>query len=108
MNWSPTLLHSLEFTTGSFVFSAPLHATVVLTQREIPSQLNGILCVSTYSRHAGVVLPPSSSGSAVGEQLWVGECGHHTENSQYELYSTSCHSQELSATTSRTGNSENC
>lgn len=78
MNWSPTLLHSLEFTTGSFAFSAPLHATVVLTQREIPSQLNGILCVSTYSRHAGVVLPPSSSGSAVGEQLWVGECGHHT------------------------------
>ena len=60
-----------------FAFSAPLYATVVLTQIEIPSQLNGILCVSTCSQYAAVVLSPSPSGSVVGEQLWVGECGHH-------------------------------
>lgn len=62
---------SLEFTTVSFPFSAPLYATVVLTQTEIPSPLNGILCVSTCSQHAAVVLSPSSSGSVVGEH------GHH-------------------------------
>ena len=50
---SPSL--SLEFTPVSFVFSAPLYATAVLTKKEIPSQLNGVLCASPCSQYTAVI-----------------------------------------------------